>query len=355
MSDNNATSLTVDWTKNGIDDSQLAENQIAVKDLMLFISLRCNLRCKICYLGNDWLSHGASFSLEEVKAIIDHFGKKGLDRLTFLGGEPLLYPYITDIILYANQYPIKEKRITTNALDLSNLDFSRLKGSDLNHITVSFDGITPETHEYIRGPNTFNRAIDNTKKLIDHGFQVNATFTVNNLNKSQFLDTIHFFSKLGIKEVNYHLLSIIGNATRYPDLSVEPKEWVRLRQEMERLPSIHHISARIPLMYVTKAEYEKLVAENKYYAFQKKSYHSESGQRIIMYPNGKVYMSCDLTGTDFNFATFKNGIFKVQAGENELNFIRSQPDHPDPSTSLLGLDTQGFIRLSISYKENLSL
>ncbi|MFA5025734.1 MAG: 4Fe-4S cluster-binding domain-containing protein, partial [Candidatus Shapirobacteria bacterium] len=73
-----------------IDDSELIANQIVVRDLMFFASLSCNLRCKTCYVGNKWLNSGLSFSKEEGLSLIHHFATRGLDRLTFLGGEPFV-------------------------------------------------------------------------------------------------------------------------------------------------------------------------------------------------------------------------------------------------------------------------
>jgi len=344
------------WVKRGtIDDSALKRAGVVVKDLMFYINLGCNLRCKTCYIGNEWLNSNEKFSFDEAKIILKYFGSAGLDRLTFLGGEPVLHPNITDLIIYTQKYPIKERRMTTNAVSLGFLDLEKLQGDELSHISVSFDGITPEIHEKIRGKGTFKKTVENVKKLINHGFKVNANFTVTGVNKYQVVDSLKFFKKLGIGEVNFHLVSMIGNASNYPELYVEPLEWVAIRKQLLSTKERIGIRARIPLMFVTPKEYKELLDKKEYYPFQIKSYHSDKGQRIVLYPNGKVYMSCDLTGTDYNFASFKDGVFSLNKGINELSVIKNDSVNPDPSTTLLSLDTQGFIRLSISFKKTVIL
>lgn len=338
-----------------IDDSELIANKVVVKDLMFFPSLNCNLRCKTCYLGDKWLNGNISFSKEEGFSLLHHFASQGLDRLTFLGGEPFVNPYITDYVLLANNYKIKEKRLTTNALELAQFDLSRLSGTELDHITVSFDGITAEKHEFVRGPHTFKRTIANVEKLIKHGFKIHVNLTVSGVNKDQVVDSVAFFKDLGATEVNFHLISIIGNAKKYPAFRIYPQEWIDIRNQLKNISNVKGISLRVPFMYVTHKEYQELLDKKKYYPIQEKSYHSLNGQRIVLYPNGKVYISCDLTGTNYNFALYKNGKFTVLKKLNELSLFQQVSDNPDVSSYLLHLNNQGFVRLSISYKETIVL
>lgn len=338
-----------------IDDLELVKSRLLIKDLMLFITLSCDLRCKICYLGNNWLNSNSTFPDITIYSLINHFGQKGLDRLTLLGGEPLLHPHITEFILFSQKYPIKQKRLTTNAQTLSNLDFNRLTGKELDHISVSFDGISAKTHDKIRGPGTFIKAIENSKILIKHGFKLHATYTVTSLNKHEVLETPNFFSKIGFSCVNYHLISMIGNAKNHPELYIEPTQWITIRDQLLGLTKPHGITLRVPLMYVTKDQYQKLLQKKSYHPFQRRSYHSSEGQRLVVYPNGKIYMSCDLTGTEYNFATFKNNKFHLLSNINELSLIKQNPEEPDPSSVLLGLDNKNLVRLSISYKKTILL
>lgn len=339
------------WT---IDDSEFKEAGIRVRDLMFYVNTGCDLRCRHCYVGNKWLNSAFQFSTNEAIKLIDHFAKSGLDRLTFLGGEPTQHSSITSLIERTRGYMINEKRMTTNGVELKYLDLNRVKPSDFNHISISFEGHTAKLHDYIRGQGAFEKALMNLKKLQNLGFRVHVTFTVMRTNIDSLESAIQFFQSIGITEMNFHLLSPIGNASKFGELDVRPKEWVDVRKKLENLSSIHDIKLRIPLMFVTKEEYQK-VSQDGYLPFQTRSYHCpDGGNRIVLYPNGKVYMSCDLTGTDFNFAFFEDGKFKLKYDVNELTLLKENPAISDPSAILLNKFTENLIPLSISYKETIA-
>lgn len=104
-----------------IDDSFLIKSGINVRDLMFFVNTCCNLQCRHCYVGDD-KSKNLQFDRDEAISILTHFAENGLDRLSFLGGEPSIYPYISELIKLASSYEIPEKRITTNGMNLKFID-----------------------------------------------------------------------------------------------------------------------------------------------------------------------------------------------------------------------------------------
>ena len=67
-----------------------------IAELVLYINSNCNLRCKHCYLGDPLLNQSLFFPTDDVCAFISEFSH--LDRVTILGGEPLLHRGINRII-----------------------------------------------------------------------------------------------------------------------------------------------------------------------------------------------------------------------------------------------------------------
>lgn len=336
-----------------IDDAALEDAGINVRDLMFYVHTACNLRCDHCYVGDDWLDNAWKFEPEEASAILHNFEEDGLDRLTFLGGEPTLYPHLTDLIKQSQNYEIGERRMTTNGVRMRHFDLNRIEPSDLDHVSFSFDGYTKEMHENIRGEGNFEKAINGLQKLQESGFDTRVTYTVMRPNMYELPEAIDFFGDLGVNEVNFHLMSKIGNAADNQELSVSPGEWLGVRRELEEdYQPPEGTKVRIPLMFATPEEFNEI---EDYKPFQEESYHSEeeNGQRIVLYPNGKVYMSCDLTGTDYNFAEYDGGEFSLASGQDELNVLEENPDLTDPSSYLLDKQTDGLIPVSISYKETI--
>lgn len=67
---------------------------------VLVPSYKCNQRCSCCYAMADIVQAKQTMSLEEAK-IYRFFEMIGIKTYTILGGEPLIYPYINEIIKYA--------------------------------------------------------------------------------------------------------------------------------------------------------------------------------------------------------------------------------------------------------------
>ena len=124
-------------------------------------------------------------------------------------------------------------------------------------------------HDYIRGKGTFLKTIKNIRKLIKHKFKIEINFTVNGVNKHQAVGAVKFFKSLGIKQINFHMISMIGNASKNKELYLSPREWVKLRKELENIKEIKGITMRIPLMFVTQTEYQKLIESKKISSFSK--------------------------------------------------------------------------------------
>jgi MoaA/NifB/PqqE/SkfB family radical SAM enzyme len=332
-----------------IDDTALTKEGLNVRDLAIYLHTVCNLRCDHCYIGNEWLNQGWSFEKSEAAALLDHFSRDGLDRLTFIGGEPTLYPHLTDLIKQTQQYDIAERRITTNGVTLKYFDEGRLDPDDLDHVSFSFEGHTAELHEDIRGEGTFDPAVENLKHLQERGFETNINYTVTSKNIGSIEQAIAFFGDLGVGEINFHLISMVRNAADNPELAVSPADWLRVRRKLETCSPPEGTELRIPKMFVTPDEYE----QSDYRPFQEGSYHTDGqrGHRIIMYPNGKVYMSADLTGTDYNFAVYEDGAFELSSAPNELSVLERDETITDPSAHLLDKQTDGLIPVSVSYKE----
>ncbi len=63
------------------------------------LSLRCNFRCPYCYVPDKETLQN-ELSLAELCDVIDQAHSLGARKIILLGGEPMLYPYLFDIIEY---------------------------------------------------------------------------------------------------------------------------------------------------------------------------------------------------------------------------------------------------------------
>lgn len=134
------------------------------KTLLIFLTTRCNIRCRICdrenHSGID-LDFPNIYKLEKAiryAEIIDLTG----------WGECFIYPKIKDVLHYI--YSIKNDRcmqITTNGTLLS-AEFGGLLAGRIHRLTISLNAATAETYNRDMKYSNFSSTIDNIKAFIEN-------------------------------------------------------------------------------------------------------------------------------------------------------------------------------------------
>ena len=94
----------------------------SVAYLILFLTDRCNARCKMCFSHEGMAEKSTTsrheiLSLEDIERLLSHKRLANLVQLTLSGGEPFLRDDIGDIIrLYAKLHPYSRITVPTNGL-----------------------------------------------------------------------------------------------------------------------------------------------------------------------------------------------------------------------------------------------
>ena len=152
---------------------------------VLFISDKCNLRCKHCNVYND---NPLTKTYGQIKAELEYSYKEGARFVDFEGGEPFLWhdtdsgKTVNDLCDLARKTGFFSTTITTNA----QISFPN---SRADSIWVSVDG-TGEYHEQIRGKGTFERLKQNIADSNHSHLSIN--MVVNKLNYENVEDTVKF-------------------------------------------------------------------------------------------------------------------------------------------------------------------
>jgi MoaA/NifB/PqqE/SkfB family radical SAM enzyme len=332
---------------------ELAAIGLHPKDLVLYINSACNLRCKHCYIGNDLLNKSMVYSPSALLEFVMELGF--LDRVTVLGGEPLLHPAINRILAALIELPIDQLRVTTNLTGLFHLNLDGLDPSRLT-FSVSLDGHNAAKHDLVRGRLAFGRTVANVTNLVRSGWDVEVCHTVMRHNVDTFLELVRLCAKIGVKKLNLHKMSLHGNALGNEHLLVSPERWVQLCTLLEAMHGKEEwgLEVRYPPLFVTEAEYERLMRDGLYHHHAAKSFYvsADVGHRIVLYPDGKVFVSSEAFGTDSYVGEIVDGGF--QLNRHASNELRIFSEAADPSVSLMAEQQVGsgsYTRvLSVSYK-----
>jgi MoaA/NifB/PqqE/SkfB family radical SAM enzyme len=121
-------------------------------DLMVFITNRCNLKCRTCPFTNqspysppDRIS---DLTVEMFRRVLDNYS--GAQLVGLVGGEPLLHPQLPELIGIAADHRMSVN-VSTNGT-LLNSEWSRkLLGQPLGFLNVSLDAADAADYQRVRG------------------------------------------------------------------------------------------------------------------------------------------------------------------------------------------------------------
>ncbi|GAB4148353.1 MAG: hypothetical protein Tsb009_22050 [Planctomycetaceae bacterium] len=141
----------------------------------------CNLQCSHCFISCS--PHNDSFgylSLETVKTYLRESKRWGVKEFYFTGGEPFLNREMVPILEATLEYG--PATVLTNGTVLKREWLERLRQAEEQggyslEFRVSIDGPTPEMNDPIRGPRTFERAMQGVSLLSEFGFLPIITMT----------------------------------------------------------------------------------------------------------------------------------------------------------------------------------
>jgi len=162
----------------------------------LLLSYDCNIKCKYCPF-QDYPNKVTHKSFEEWSELIEGIVESGVRRISFSGGEPLLYADLNRLLKRATELGIK-KGIVTNGVGLTLQKMKQYEDSGLNALTVSVD--TLDANMYARICNTTKGVLDRVlEKIIfarmrqKYWVGINTVITAMNVN--QINPIIDFCSK----------------------------------------------------------------------------------------------------------------------------------------------------------------
>ncbi|MFH1709188.1 MAG: radical SAM protein [Planctomycetota bacterium] len=139
----------------------------------------CNLACAHCPF---WRRPGPTLGFDRLLQVMDELHGRGVRLVIFEGGEPLLWRdgthAIHDAIAAARARFFRVGVTTNGTLPLS---------GDPDIVWVSIDGLQP-THDRIRGPGTFDRAMRTISGTVHPALY--GHITINRLNQAEIGDLV---------------------------------------------------------------------------------------------------------------------------------------------------------------------
>lgn len=246
----------------------------------ILITNRCNYHCKHCYTSAGDLKFD-ELNTRQWKNVMDELESNGVFELYIGGGEP----FVRRDVFQLFDYSVHNKRfMTTTSTDAALINKENVnKLDDSLHIQVSIDGYG-ESHEAVRGPNTYVPTIRGLDLLLEYRKNVGVGTVVNRLNQND-LEKIH--DLLIEKNVpSWHVMRVqpSGRAlAAWSQLSITNQEWVKAVKTLKSL-SEHYKTPQIDVNGTFRiGEAKKIKPEDAVFYFA-----PEAGREICILPNGDV-------------------------------------------------------------------
>jgi Fe-coproporphyrin III synthase len=254
---------TVSFSKNAVN-------------VFFHILTGCNLSCRHCYINPD--QHGQEpLPIETIEAWLATFARRSRQaNVIFLGGEPTLHPDLSRAVKSARALGYTSITIDTNGY-LFNDFLNRIRPDDVDFLSFSLDGATPETNDAIRGTGSFRRCTDGIREAVSKGFHTSLIYTVSRENLHELGQMPDLLKELKVERFFIQVIGIRGRsaASREIDVQVSVTEWLDTVPAVARQAADQGIVTTYPKVFLAPHEPFDCagnVADN-----------------FFIFPNGRVY------------------------------------------------------------------
>ncbi|MFH1921521.1 MAG: radical SAM protein [Planctomycetota bacterium] len=215
---------------------RLRQGQLFPPFLFLALTNACNLRCRGCWIESKGTTH--SLSLEDVDALVAAGKKQKSYFYTLLGGEPMMYPHLWDIL---KRHPDCYFQIITNGMFLSDENVLRMRQAGNVTPLVSLDGLERQ-NDARRGEGVFQAVVEGLGRLKKHKmlFGVATTVTGENLDEVLGDQYVEEMIGRGAMYLWYYVYRPVG-ADPSPRFCVAREQMIELRKRLLKLRRKHPI------------------------------------------------------------------------------------------------------------------
>jgi len=171
----------------------------ALPIVILYVTESCNLKCITCSYRN---ALPGELTLDEIKNLSAQLHTLGLRHIVYSGGEPLLrrdFPAICDVFAKLN---VKQSLLTNGLLLEKRINEIH---KYFHEIIVSIDGADAETHNSIRGVNSFDQILKGVNSALALSPKANVSIrtVVQKSNYRQLPDIVKLAKSIAVSRISF--------------------------------------------------------------------------------------------------------------------------------------------------------
>ena len=196
------------------------------------ITNTCNYHCNYCIFSSEAKRYDNELNTEEVIKAINDLKENNFTYIKFTGGEPFTRKDMTYILNYATQLGF-DMDISTNGSLITEEIAKELKRMNFPMVHVSLDGYNKDTHEYVRGENTFETTLNGIKQLTQNGIYTRIGTVIYRYNEDKLEEIVNLAISLNVNEIIFSFMEAVG---RLEDETIISKRQISdVKKEIEEL------------------------------------------------------------------------------------------------------------------------
>lgn len=232
-----------------------------LKDLFLEVTMRCNARCEHCGSSCGDKVVNDEISAEDLKNTLLDISKKynanGI-LLNVTGGEPLMRKDLFEIMEYAISLGYRWG-MTSNGMLINDDILKKMEETKMETISISLDGLK-ETHENFRKvPNSFDKIIENIKKLqqVPSIKIVQVTTVANKKNLHELEELYKLMKQLNV--ISWRVINVdpIGRAKGNSDILLDSNDYIYLWNFIKEKREENILNVEYGCSHYLDLDYEK--------------------------------------------------------------------------------------------------
>ena len=180
----------------------------------------CNLQCLHCYNESDVTTFPKTgdkkvLKHDDWKKIVSQLAGISVEKVQFIGGEPLLYKRIFDLAEFSIQQGIKKLEIFTNGTILDVEKVKKIKEFGL-HIAVSLYGSSALVHDRITGiPGSFEQTVKGIYLLKESSIPLRICTVAMRDNEEGIDEVLNYIrNDLKVESRGYDIIRPIGRGSK---------------------------------------------------------------------------------------------------------------------------------------------
>lgn len=170
----------------------------------------CNLNCLHCHSKSG--KSKLIMSKKSAFKIIKQLKESKVLGINISGGEPLLYPYLFEVVAYMKELGIRVT-ISTNAALVTEEIAKKMAENEIKGAQISLDGCSEAVHDQIRNvKGCYQKTLNAIELLKRYNIPIMLVTVLSNQSLQEYSNIIDFSYKIGAQAHKTNAMLPIGNA-----------------------------------------------------------------------------------------------------------------------------------------------